>query len=169
MSRNLPSLSARGPLTGVDGALRLEAILKMLLAFRDRPDDATTTARVYVETTADLPLDALTDACARFSKGMVDGHNNAFAPSTAELCAEGQRIVKVSVYKVWHAAKAALAAVKADPAVLEAEIVAAERLLNSAAHKVAAAMADERGIVDELEIDDLQRRLGGSPDKKRLQ
>lgn len=68
-----------------DAALRLETIIRMLIAFRDRPADPEATAREYVETTAEIPLPALIEACKRFKTGYVGDRNNAFAPSTAEL------------------------------------------------------------------------------------
>lgn len=69
-----------------EAAARLATIVRMLIAFRDRPADPEATAREYVETTADIPFDALAEACERFKRGRVGDRNNAFAPSTAELC-----------------------------------------------------------------------------------
>ena len=82
---HLPAKTSTSPQAGTEAAKRLVILAKMLTAFRDRPPNPEVVAREYAETTADLPLDALTTACKRFKTGQVGDRNNAFAPSTAEL------------------------------------------------------------------------------------
>ena len=83
---HLPAKTSTSPQAGTETAKRLVILAKMLTSFRDRPPNPEVVAREYAETTADLPFDALNDACQRFKTGRVDGHNMAFAPSTAQLC-----------------------------------------------------------------------------------
>lgn len=71
--------------TGTEAARRLVLFAKMLEGFRDRPSSPESVAKTYVEKTADLPFDALSEAVRRFERDAVEGHNPAFAPSSAQI------------------------------------------------------------------------------------
>lgn len=69
-----------------DYARVLAAVTRMLIAFRDRPSDAQELAKVYADGLSSFPVPFVETACSRFALGKVpDRHNNAFAPSLAEV------------------------------------------------------------------------------------
>lgn len=75
-----------------DAAEMVEAITKLLMAFRDRPTDPKAIVTIYCEEFANLPLGVIDRVCRRFRTGCVDGHNPAFAPSVAEMWTEIDRM-----------------------------------------------------------------------------
>jgi len=64
----------------------------MLISFRDRPTDPAAVVGVYVEALASYGEENIRRAAGRFMRGEVEGHNAAFAPSTAEIAAECERL-----------------------------------------------------------------------------
>lgn len=75
-----------------DAAEMVEAITRLLMAFRDRPADPKELVTIYCEEFAELEMDLISRCCQRFRTGAVEGHNPAFAPSVAEMWAEIDRM-----------------------------------------------------------------------------
>ena len=69
-----------------------ETLTKMLISFRDRPTDPAAVVSVYVDALGSLGEENIRRVAGRFMRGIVDGHNMAFAPSTAEFAAEAERL-----------------------------------------------------------------------------
>lgn len=77
-----------------DVASVAKALSLMFAGFRERAEDAEALTRTYTAALDDLPSWAVAKACDRFMRGKVpDRHNNAFAPSVAELHAYADGLV----------------------------------------------------------------------------
>lgn len=76
-----------------DTAKVAESVVKMMVGFREKAQDAEAIASVYLEALGDLPAWAAIEAAERFLRGEVDRPNSAFAPSAAELHIEASRLV----------------------------------------------------------------------------
>jgi hypothetical protein len=91
MNQNIPS---RFRPTASDAAAVVAALTSMFASFRERSDDVEGMVRHYALMLEDVPTWAVVRACERFAKGRVpDRHNNAFAPTVAELHALADDLV----------------------------------------------------------------------------
>ena len=78
-----------------DTASVVAALTSMFASFRERSDDVEGMVRHYAIMIEDVPTWAVVKACERFAKGRVpDRHNNAFAPTVAELHAFADGLVE---------------------------------------------------------------------------
>jgi len=75
-----------------DAPEMVAAITRLLMAFRDRPTDPKDLVAIYCDAFESLPLGFIEQVCGKFTKGKVEGHNMAFAPSVAEFWAVVDRI-----------------------------------------------------------------------------
>lgn len=64
----------------------------MLEAFRDRAENVEAVIRTYLNVLSDLPAGCVVDACLRFSRGQVPGHNMAFPPNAPQVHQEADRL-----------------------------------------------------------------------------
>jgi hypothetical protein len=91
MNQNTPSHFRP---TASDAASIVAALTGMFAGFRERSDDVEGMVRHYAIMLEDVPTWAVVKACERFAKGRVpDRHNNAFAPTVAELHAFADKLV----------------------------------------------------------------------------
>lgn len=56
----------------------------------------------YVNAIMDCEVEALKESCSRFAKGAVEGRNNSFMPSAAEIAAETRRVQERMDIEAFH-------------------------------------------------------------------